>query len=118
MAAFASHRYLKNHNDAVNHVLYIGFREREGQSESLGLFSEDNDFANADSFIKTLDDKRFKHPEVPYLHTVLFSMSGGEWDDSGFKPGDYQEIVRRVMKEWEIQKGYRLNWVAAEHRNP
>lgn len=45
-------------------------------------------------------------------------MSGDEWTRSGFKPGDYQEMIRGVMKEWEIQTGYRLQWVAAEHRNP
>lgn len=52
------------------------------------------------------------------IHTVLFSISGDEWNRSGFEPGDYQKMIRNVMKEWEIKTGYRLQWVAAEHRNP
>lgn len=118
MGAYASHRYLKSYDDAAAHVRYIGFREREDKSESLGLFSEEHDVADAESFIKSLDAKRFSHPDVPNLHTVLFSMSGDEWNRSGFQPGDYQKMIRNVMKEWEIRTGYRLEWVAAEHRNP
>lgn len=118
MGAYASHKYLKTFADAAAHVRYIGFREREDKSESLGLFSERSDSADAEPFIKTLDAKRFSHPKVPNLHTVLFSMSGDEWNRSGFEAGDYQKMIRHVMKEWEIKTGYRLDWVAAEHRNP
>src|SRR5690348_1030363 len=103
MSAYASHRYLKSFDDAEAHVRYIGFRVREDKSESLGLFSETSDFADADAFIKTLDAKRFKHPDTPNIHTVLFSMSGDEWNRSGFEPGDYQKMIRHVMKEWEIK---------------
>ncbi|MED3561485.1 hypothetical protein [Bacillus xiapuensis] len=118
MGAYASHRYLKTFDDAEAHVRYIGFREREDKSESLGLFSEHHDSADAQEFIDSLKAKRFKHPDVPVIHTVLFSMSGDEWNRSGFQPGDYQKMIRHVMKEWEIKTGYRLTWVAAEHRNP
>lgn len=118
MGAYVSHKYLKSFADAAAHVRYIGFREREDKSESLGLFSENEDSANAEKFIKTLNDKRFSHPDVANLHTVLFSMSGDEWNRSGFEPGDYQRMIRHVMKEFEIKNGYRLDWVAAEHRNP
>ncbi|PGQ88336.1 hypothetical protein [Priestia megaterium] len=118
MGAYASHQYIKSFDDAEAHVRYIGFREREDKSESLGLFSEYSDAADADHFIESLKDKRFKHPDVATIHTVLFSMSGDEWKRSGFQPGDYQKLIRNVMKEWEIKTGYRLSWVAAEHRNP
>jgi hypothetical protein len=118
MGAYASHRYLTSFDDSKKHVLYIGFREREGKSESLGLFSENSDLADADNFIDTLKAKRLSHPDVPTIHTVLFSMSGDEWDRSAFEPGDYQKMIRHVMKEWEIRRGYQLSWVAAEHRNP
>ncbi|USK72632.1 relaxase/mobilization nuclease domain-containing protein [Peribacillus asahii] len=118
MGAYASHRYIKSFKDAEAHVRYIGFREREDKSESLGLFSEYSDSADAEDFINSLKAKRFNHPDVPTIHTVLFSMSGDEWERSGFEPGDYQKMIRHVMKEWEIKTGYRLEWVAAEHRNP
>ncbi|MED1205597.1 relaxase/mobilization nuclease domain-containing protein [Heyndrickxia acidicola] len=118
MGAYASHRYLTTFDDSAAHVRYIGFREREDKSESLGLFSEHSDNADADEFIESLKAKRLKHPDVPVIHTVLFSMSGDEWQRSGFEPGDYQKMIRHVMKEWEIKMGYRLQWVAAEHRNP
>lgn len=116
--SYASHKYLKTFKDAAAHVRYIGFRDREDKSESLGLFSEQHDSADADAFINSLDAKRFQHSDVANLHTVLFSMSGDEWNRSGFQPGDYQKMVRHVMKEWELKSGYRLEWVAAEHRNP
>lgn len=118
MGAYASHRYLTSFDDARHHVRYIGFREREDKSESLGLFSEHEDHADAEEFIKTLNDKRFSYTTTPNLHTVLFSMSGDEWNRSGFEAGDYQKMIRHVMKEWEIKTGYHLQWVAAEHRNP
>lgn len=118
MGAYASHKYLKSFSDAAAHVRYIAFREREDKSESLGLFSEELDQADAEIFISTLDSKRFKHPDVANLHTVLFSMSGDEYNRSGFEDGDYQKMIRHVMKEWELKKGYNLKWVAAEHRNP
>lgn len=118
MGAYASHRYIKSFDDAEAHIRYIGFREREDKSESLGLFSEHSDLADTQEFIDSLKAKRFSHSAVPTIHTVLFSMSGDEWNRSGFKPGDYQKMIREVMKEWEIKTGYRLNWVAAEHRNP
>ncbi|MDV7767799.1 hypothetical protein [Peribacillus sp. CSMR9] len=118
MGAYASHRYIKAFDDAEAHIRYIGFREREDKSESLGLFSEHSDVSNTNEFIESLKAKRFSHSAVPTIHTVLFSMSGDEWNRSGFKPGDYQKMIREVMKEWEIKTGYRLDWVAAEHRNP
>lgn len=115
MGAFASHHYLKSFSDSAAHVRYIAFREREDKSESLGLFSEHEDSANAEEFIKTLDVKRFNHPDIANLHTVLFSMSGDEYNRSGFEDGDYKKIIRNVMKDWEIKTGYRLDWVAASH---
>jgi hypothetical protein len=118
LGAYASHRYITSLNDSAHHVRYIGFREREGQSETLGLFSETEDIADSEKFIQSLDCKRLSHPDVPTIHTMLFSMSGDEWERSGFQPGDYQKMIRHVMKEWEIKTGYRLDWVAAEHRNP
>jgi hypothetical protein len=116
--AYASHRYIRDIDDAIHHIRYVGFREREDKSESLGLFSEHENSADAEKFIESLKVKRFKHPDVPVIHTVLFSMSGDEWKRSGFEPGDYQSMIRQVMKEWEIKKGIKLDWVAAEHRNP
>ena len=88
--AYASHRYIKSFADASAHIRYIGFREREDKSESLGLFSEYTDSADAEKFIESLNEKRFSHPDVPTIHTVLFSMSGDEWQRSGFEAGDYQ----------------------------
>ena len=118
MLGFASHRYITNLKDAQAHIRYIGFREREDKSESLGLFSEHEDSTDAHEFIDSLNVKRFSHPKDPYIHTVLFSMSGKEWEQSGFQPGDYQKMIRDVMKELEVKNGYTLKWVAAEHRNP
>ena len=102
-------------NDAKAHIQYVGFREREDPSDSLGLFSEHEDSVEVSTFLDSLDEKRFRHPKDPYIHTLLFTMSGKEWERSGFERGDYQKMIRQVMKQYEIKKGYRLKWIAAEH---
>lgn len=84
----------------------------------MGLFSEHSDVADAEKFIESLKDKKFDHPDVATIHTVLFSMSGDEWEQSGFEPGDYQKMIRHIMSEYEIRTGHKVEWVAAEHRNP
>jgi type IV secretory pathway VirD2 relaxase len=116
--SFVSHSYSKSAEDAGKHIDYIAFRDREDESENKGLFSAREDNADIQKFKESLHDKRTDHSQVATAHKLLFSMSGDEWNRSGFQPGDYQKIIRNVMNEWELKTGYRLNWVAAEHRNP
>ncbi|MCU6603817.1 hypothetical protein OCO53_25590 [Peribacillus frigoritolerans] len=116
--AFVSHSYIKNLSEAQNHVRYIAFRGRETEDERGGIFSEKSDVADVKNFIKKLDDKKTSHPDVAVAHRLLFSMSGDEWNKSGFGEGDYQKMIRNVMKDYELKTGRKLEWVAAEHRNP
>jgi hypothetical protein len=45
-------------------------------------------------------------------------MSRDEWNKSGFEEGvSWQGIVRNVLKDYELETGKKLEWVAAEHQN-
>ncbi|HDX9701734.1 TPA: hypothetical protein ROY42_005657 [Bacillus thuringiensis] len=114
---FASHSYSKSVADINKHIDYIAYREREGEHEKYGLFNEHDDQANVKEFQKLMDDKKTEHPEVAVAHKILFSMSQDEWDRSGFQPDDYKTIIRNTLKQWELEKGYRLKWGASLHLN-
>jgi type IV secretory pathway VirD2 relaxase len=114
MGQFVSNRYMKSLKTAINHVKYIAYRERES-GRGYGLFSEKNDNVEVKDFIQTLDDKRTSHKDVAKIHTLLFTMSGNEWERGNYQPGDYQTMIRNVMKDWQLEKGITVNWVAAEH---
>ncbi|BCC80208.1 MULTISPECIES: hypothetical protein [Bacillus] len=113
---FVSHSYSKSTADITKHVKYISNRERYGEGEERGLFSEHDDRASRTEFLKKVDNPINHHSQAVKAHKLLFSMSGDEWERSQFSPGDYQRVIRNVMKEWEIQKGIRVDWIAAEHR--
>lgn len=117
MSEFVSCRYKKKLGEAKNHVKYISYRERT-TGERYGLFNEDKDNIPVKDFLKELDNPRTAHPDIAKIHTLIFSMSGDEWKRSYFKDGDYQDIVRNVMKDWQLQKGITIKWAAAEHNEP
>lgn len=113
----ASHRYIKDLVDARKHVDYIAYRQREGKDEEYGLFNEHDNKANVEEFKALLKDKKTQHSKVAVAHTILFSMSQDEWDRSGFKAEDYKTLIRNTLKQWELEKGYRLKWAASVHMN-
>jgi hypothetical protein len=114
----AFHTYLKDWDDTVKHIRYIAFRSREHyDDQTKGVFSEREDKADVETFIHSLkQSKSLKAHSAAKIHRILFTMSRDEWERSEFEHGDYQRVVRNVMKNFEIKKGYRLEWVAAEHR--
>lgn len=114
MGQFVSIRYMKSLKTAINHVKYIAYRDRES-GKGYGLFSDKNDNIEVKDFVKTLDDKRTTHKDVSKIHTLLFTMSGNEWERGNYQHGDYQKMVRNVMEDWQLDKGITVNWVAAVH---
>jgi hypothetical protein len=117
LGEFVSVRYKTKLSEAVNHVKYIAFREREIGGQ-YGIFNEHSDNVDVKKFTDSLNDKRTAHPSVAKVHTLIFSMSGDEWERSGFQEGDYQEMVRRMMKDWQLERGIKVDWVAAVHPEP
>ena len=117
MGAFVKHIYFKNLSDARGKTKYICFRERQGEKEKVGIFSKDSDNASLKGFQKLLEDRKTEHPSVAVAHELMFSMSRDEWERSGFQPGDYKEIIREVMKRYEMTTGKRLDWICSEHGN-
>lgn len=111
---FVSIKYKKSLKEAQNHVKYIAYRDRTSQ-EKYGLFNDKSDNVPVKDFVKSLDNKRTSHKDVAKVHTILFSMSGDEWKRSNFIDGDYQTMVRNMMKDWQLEKGITVDWVAAEH---
>lgn len=114
MGQFISIRYMKSLKTAINHVKYIAYRDRES-GKGYGLFSDKSENIEVKDFVKTLDDKRTSHKDVAKIHTLLFTMSGNEWERGNYQPGDYQTMVRNVMEDWQLNKGITVNWVAAVH---
>jgi hypothetical protein len=105
---------MKSLKTAINHVKYIAYRERSSE-RGYGLFNDKSDNVEVKDFIKTLDDKRTAHPDVAKIHTLLFTMSGNEWERGNYLPGDYQTMIRNIMKDWQLERGITVDWVAAEH---
>lgn len=114
MGQFVSNRYMKSLKTAINHVKYIAYRERSSE-RGYGLFNDKNDNVEVKDFIKSLNDKRTAHPDVAKIHTLLFTMSGNEWERGNYLSGDYQTMIRNVMKDWQLERGITVEWVAAEH---
>lgn len=116
--AYTARRYFKTLSKASNHVRYIAFRDRYQEHEKKGLFNDKADHISAIEFAKGLDTKLTSHPSVAVAHTLLFSMSGDEFERSGFEYGDYKSIIRTVISEYEAKQGIKLEWAAAEHFKP
>jgi hypothetical protein len=114
LGEFVSHKFKKDLGEAKNHLNYIAYRSRE-TGEKYGVFSERQDNADLKPFMDSLDDKRTSHSEIAVMHTLLFSMSGDEWNRSGFEEQDFRKMIRDIMKDFELQKGITISWVAAEH---
>lgn len=115
--SFASHSYERELPKAENHVRYIAFRSRESEEHEKGLFNEHDNHIEVKDFIRDLNDKKTSHPSVAVIHKVLFSMSGDEWEKSGFEPEDYKIMIRNIMKDYELKTGRTINWAAAAHMN-
>lgn len=114
---FVSVRYKKSLKTAQNHVKYIAYRDRS-TNEKYGLFNEKSEHVDVKAFVKSLDCKKTSHSETAKVHTLLFSMSGAEWEKSNFVDGDYQQMIRNIMKDWQLKEGITVDWVAAEHNEP
>lgn len=114
IAEFVSTKFKKNLGEAKNHVRYIAFRARE-TNEKYGLWDEEKEQVSVEEFCSSLEDKRTSHSSIAKIHTVLFSMSGDEWNRSEFQDGNYKEMIRNIMKDFQLSKGITLSWVAAEH---
>lgn len=108
-------KFFKTLESAKAKVKYVCFREREGENEKLGVFSHDRDNANVYRFMKYLDNRLTKHHTKEKMVELVFSMSGNEWEKSGFEYGDYKTLVRETMKKFEMRTGKKLTWIAAEH---
>lgn len=114
MGEFVGLGYKKNLGKAKNHIKYIAFRERS-DGKNYGLFNDISDNVNVYKFNKTLDDRKISHDSAAKIHTVLISMSGNEFNRSGFIEQDYKDMVRNIMEDWQLKEGKRVNWVAAIH---
>ena len=112
---YVARRYFKDLSKATNHIGYIAYRSRESDIEEKGLFNDKEDQIDSKAFIQNLDCKLTSHSTVPVAHTLLFSMSGDEFNRSGFEYGDYKSLVRNVIQKYELEKGIKLEWAAAEH---
>lgn len=110
--------YVKTLSDARTNAKYIGFRDRKNERDTYGVFSKDNDHADIKKFSKELDTKMTRHSSVAVAHKFLFTMSQDEWDRSGFVMGDYKNMVRTALRDYEINTGKRLTWIASEHHDP
>ena len=115
---YVARRYFKTISKASNHARYIAFRDRLNEFEKKGLFTEKEDLINTFDFTKNLESNLTKHQSVAVAHTLLFSMSGDEFKRSGFEYGDYKEMVRDIMQKYQLEKGIKLDWAAAEHFKP
>lgn len=111
---FVSFRYMKNLQQAINHVKYVAFREREGD-KGYGLFNERSDHVEVNDFLNSLNDKRTSHSSVAKIHTLIFSMSGQEWERGKYIEGDWQTMVRNVMQDWQLKNNFTVNWCASVH---
>lgn len=114
MGQFVSSRYMKDLQKATNHVKYIAFRERSSE-RGYGLFNDKSDHVEVKPFLNSLKDKRTAHKDVAKIHTLLFTMSGNEWERGNYQLGDYQIMIRNIMKDWQLERGITVDWVAAEH---
>lgn len=114
MGEFVSVGYKKKLGEAKNHVKYIAFRERS-DGKNYGLFNDRSSNISVNDFCKKLDDKKISHSDIAKIHTVMFSMSGDEWERSGFIEEDYKKMVRNIMEDWQLKNGKRIDWVGAVH---
>lgn len=114
MGQFVSVRYMKDLNKAVNHVKYIAYRDRSS-GRNYGLFGEKADSVPVKDFVKTLKDKRTSHHTSAKIHTLMFTMSGDEWNRGNYMDGDYQSMIRNIMKDWQLERGITVEWVCALH---
>lgn len=111
---FVSFRYMKDLQQAINHVKYVAFREREGD-KGYGLFNERSDHAEVNDFLHSINDRRTSHPAAAKIHTLIFTMSGQEWQRGKYMDGDWQTMVRNVMKDWQLKNNFTVDWCASVH---
>jgi hypothetical protein len=110
---FVKTRFTNKLGAAKAHIRYIAFRSREVPENEKGIFDREQDHAQVDKFIKRLDDKLTRHPEVPKLHKLVLSFSDEQWRNCGYT--SWKPIAREVMEAFEKRTGKQVEWVGAEH---
>lgn len=110
---FVKTRFTNKIGAAKAHIRYIAFRSREVPGNEKGIFDRDQDHAQVDKFLKRLDDRLTRHPEVPKLHKLVLSFSEEQWKNCGYT--SWKPIAREVMDKFEQRTGKRVEWVGAEH---
>lgn len=69
---FVWHSYSKSTSDITKHVKYIENRERYGEEEERGLFSEHDNRASRTGFLKKIDNPINHHSQAVKAHKLLF----------------------------------------------
>jgi len=99
----------------LSHLRYIGFRSREldQDSNTYGFFDELHDKANMKPFYNRIyNDPALKHPNTIKLHKLIIGFHRDWYDRYEI---DYKALTRYIMERLEVRKGFRLDWIAAEH---
>jgi len=99
---------------ARNALNYAAFRS-EGAKQGALIFDDRTDSADVKSFLGRLDDPVSRHPRAAKAFHALFSLPTDAHARAGIH---WPDVVREVMRHYEIQTGKRLDWIAVEHPDP
>lgn len=100
------------------HLRYIGFRSRELQDEQRGFFDKNGNGADFKRFYQRVaENPALQHSKMVKAHKLVFSLRGKDYEAYKKSGRDYQDIIKRIMNDYEKKHKVKLDWIAAIHEN-
>lgn len=115
-AFFRVIRFDRTLQGSENAVAYVAFRSEDIRGKTPCVFDAQHDHADVRSFMDRLEDRVTRHPSAAKAYHCLFSLKRADFDVLGVQ--DWREVVREVLRSYELQTRRRLDWIASHHPNP
>lgn len=106
-------RTLKGSRNAIR---YVAFRSEDVQGRTPCIFNERSDTADVGRFMRDLEDRVTRHPSAAKAYHCVFSLKRPDFEQAGMT--DWRDVVRQVMRTYELETHRKLEWIASHHDNP
>jgi hypothetical protein len=109
-------RYDKTLRGSQNAVRYVAFRSEDVKGKTPCIFDERSDTADVNRFMRDLEDRVTRHPTAAKAYHAVFSLKRVDFDQAGMT--DWRDVVRQVVRTYELERHRKLEWIASYHDNP
>lgn len=115
-AFFRVIRFDRTLRGSENTLAYVAFRSEDLKGKVPCVFDARQDHADVRAFMDRLEDRVTRHSTAAKAYHCLFSLRQEDFAQLGIP--DWRDVVREVMRNYELQTHRKLDWIASHHPNP